>query len=337
MRKKIKIKMEQRDYMVCVKCWTFNQSVFIRDTLDGFCMQTTDFPYVCAIIDDASTDGEQDVIDQYLHDNFDLTDKEIVREEETNDYVLKFAKHKINANCFFSVLFLKYNHYNIKKSSELYLKEWTSHSVYTAFCEGDDYWTDSQKLQKQIDFLEEHKEYVLSCHRFSIYDYENNRFETDGFERLFNGKRGITFDNRYDYWITKTLALVYRTGVCKDYSNYPGEKRDRTFVYFLMKKGLGYCFNDNMGVYRKSLNGVFGKKTNYQKALDRYRVSKQLYDYDKNSITRYRYYIPLLQVLYYSHGKDISKLSFKDLLYFPLFVIIYLFKRLKGNRYIISE
>ena len=95
---------------VCVRCITFNQSSYIEDALNGFTMQKTNFPYVCTIIDDASTDGEQEVIKKYLQDNFDLEDKSVVRNEDTDDYVLNFAQHKTNRNCYFAVLYLKYNH-----------------------------------------------------------------------------------------------------------------------------------------------------------------------------------------------------------------------------------
>lgn len=328
--------MKQRDYMVCVKCLTFNQAQYVKDTLDGFCRQETSFPYVCIIVDDASTDGEQDVISNYLQANFDLTDKETVWEEDNDDFVLRYARHKKNVNCYFAVLFLKYNHYN-KKSKDPYIKEWIDNSRYIALCEGDDYWTDQYKLQKQVTFLESHGNYVLSCHRFSIFDTDKNVYESDGYDTLFKGKKGVTFDKRYDYWITKTLSLVYRTEAVDEYDKYPGGKRDRVLVYFLLKNGMGYCFNDNMGVYRRSSTGVFGKKTNYQKALDRYRSARQLYDYDRNSITRYRYFIPLLQVLYYSHGKDICELTIMDVLYLPVFIVTYFFKRLKGSHYLIYD
>ena len=62
---------ERPPYKVFVYCNTFNQTSYIKDTMDGFCMQQTNFPFVCMIMDDASTDGEPEVIKQYLNDNFD--------------------------------------------------------------------------------------------------------------------------------------------------------------------------------------------------------------------------------------------------------------------------
>lgn len=64
-------------YKVSVRCMTYNQSQYIQDTLNGFCMQQTNFPYVCTIVDDASTDGEQDIIKGYFENNFDINDLSI--------------------------------------------------------------------------------------------------------------------------------------------------------------------------------------------------------------------------------------------------------------------
>ncbi len=54
-------------WQVCVKCFTYNHASYIEDAMNGFTMQQTNFPFVCTIVDDASTDGEQDVIKKYLH------------------------------------------------------------------------------------------------------------------------------------------------------------------------------------------------------------------------------------------------------------------------------
>ena len=171
--------MNDNQYMVYVQCMTYNQAQFIVDTMNGFCMQETSFPYVCVIVDDCSTDGEQDVIKHYMKYHFNMSNKAVIREEETDDYTLLFAQHKTNINCYFCVLFLKYNHYG-KKTKIPYIREWRDLSRYSATCEGDDYWTSPVKLQKQVDFLENHPEYVLTCHRYSIYDEEEGRFDDDG-------------------------------------------------------------------------------------------------------------------------------------------------------------
>ena len=153
-------KQEKYDWMVYVCCFTYNHGPYIEETLNGFTMQKTTFPYVCCIVDDASTDGEQEVVKNYLNEYFDLEDGKIVRHEETDDYISIFARHKANKNCFFAVFYLKYNHYK-KKRRAPYLSRWCDRAKYTALCEGDDYWIESEKLQRQVGFMECHPEHSL--------------------------------------------------------------------------------------------------------------------------------------------------------------------------------
>ena len=109
----------KQDYKVLVRCFTFNQSKYIKDALNGFVMQETDFPFVCAIVDDCSTDGEQDVIKSYLDTEFNMESAELYETDYANIIV---AVHKTNINCSFAVFLLKYNHYSLRKPKGPYLK-----------------------------------------------------------------------------------------------------------------------------------------------------------------------------------------------------------------------
>lgn len=151
-------KSEQPKFMVRVSCMTFNHVNYITDTMNGFTMQQTDFPFVCCIMDDASTDGEQEVIKKYLQEHFDLENKSVVRNEETDNYRLTYARHKTNENCYFAVFYLKYNHHCKNKDKSSYIDSWNNNAKYLALCEGDDYWTNPQKLQKQYEALETYPE-----------------------------------------------------------------------------------------------------------------------------------------------------------------------------------
>lgn len=136
--------------IVVIHCQTFNQELYIRQCLDGFVMQKTDFPFAAIIIDDASTDNEPKVLWDFINSELDATNNQ---REETNDYIKVVAHHKTNSNCTFVILFLKYNHYSIKKPKKPYIEEWDDTAKFIAFCEGDDYWTNPYKLQKQADIL----------------------------------------------------------------------------------------------------------------------------------------------------------------------------------------
>lgn len=154
---------EYKAYLVGVRCMTFNQAQYITDALDGFVMQKTVFPYVCMIVDDASTDGEPDVIKNYLDGNFDRQDSAGSFEKKEEYGQLLFARHKINRNCHFAVILLKENHYCQRKNKLAYFERWID-ARYIALCEGDDYWTDPHKLQMQVDYMDAHPDCLLTVH-----------------------------------------------------------------------------------------------------------------------------------------------------------------------------
>ncbi len=247
--------MEQENkWMVYVSCMTFNHAPYIVDALNGFTMQETTFPYVCAVIDDASTDGEQEVIKNYLQEHFDLEDTSIVRNEETDDYVLTFARHKSNKNCYFAVLYLKYNHYSIKKSKIPYIQEWRDNSKYIALCEGDDYWIAPNKLQMQVEFLEGNEDYGL------VYTMAKRK-HGDKFLHTF-GYRIKDVESLYIRNVIPTLTTCFR---CFLYQNYlseikPYEKGwkmgDYPLWLYIQSKSKIFFFNKITSVYRISLESA---------------------------------------------------------------------------------
>lgn len=164
-----------KEFKVRIHCNTYNHSEYIADAMNGFVMQKTDFPFVAVIFDDASTDGEQEVILSYLWKNF-KTENDLHYYERDEEYAkIFFAQHKENENCFFAVYLSKYNHYSIRKDKNIYFEEWQSE--YIAFCEGDDYWIDSRKLQMQVDILDTCSDVGLVYSRAKVYYQKSRRFK----------------------------------------------------------------------------------------------------------------------------------------------------------------
>ena len=239
-------------FKLYVRCFTFNHARYIKDTMDGFCLQQTNFPYVCIIVDDASSDGEQDVILSYLEQNFVLNDDKIVRKKETEDYIMTFVQHRNNQNCFFAVYLLKYNHYSIHKSKMQYFTEFTNSVNYSALCEGDDYWIDSNKLQLQVDFLESHSNYTMTCNRTQLFSEKQKRIIGESY--CYNNSCDVdTKDviNRTGLFIT-TCSIVYRCCVEKDKPDYWKNCKvgDYPLQIACALKGCIYYFNKIMSVYR---------------------------------------------------------------------------------------
>ena len=244
--------------MVCTSCMTYNHAPYIVDAMNGFTMQETTFPVYYLITDDASTDGEPEVIKQYLADHFQTP----YRIEETDDYNLICANHNTNPNCTFIVFLLKYNHYSIKKSKLPYQTEWRDNTKYIAICEGDDYWIDPSKIQRQYSFMENNKDYSL-CHTGFVYSEEGETINFTGEERTrinlqeISDKQNLVYSmllgNRY---LVQTMTVMYRMvdyykAIC-DLSKIHGKylMGDTQRWIALLRYGKIYFMPKSTAVYR---------------------------------------------------------------------------------------
>lgn len=245
--------MNENIYKVLIRCFTYNQSDFILDALNGFIMQKTKFPYLIAIVDDASTDGEQNVIQNYISENFNLN---YSKDEEYAK--ITCAQHKDNLNCFIIFFALKFNHYKNKigfKRVE-YLKEWIEKSEYMAFCEGDDYWTDELKLQTQVEFLDAHREYMACFHNATIKWEGQNRPD----EMMCDFKTGdFSTAKIFEKWQLPLASLLIRKEVdsSDSYKKLIAEFRGG-FCHFIAASLIGkvYGFSNCWSVYRKNAGGI---------------------------------------------------------------------------------
>lgn len=219
--------------LVSISCITYNHAPYIKQCLDGFLNQVTNFEYEVLIHDDASTDGTSSILECYAQKYPHLF----------NIYIQKNNQYS-QGNGFIG---LKINAERAK-------------GKYLAFCEGDDYWNDPLKLQKQIDFLEKNEDYVLSHTCYSIYDeskkeihksidiYRNNKSA----EMSFSPTDLLTF--RYKIL---TLTVVTRTDSYLKVLNadpflYSGYflMGDTQAWYDLSKLGKIHYLKDFTSIYR---------------------------------------------------------------------------------------
>lgn len=237
-------------YMVHVECMTFNHAPYIVDTMNGFVKQKTSFPFICTIIDDASSDGEVAVIDSYLKECFLMNDSDSFV-EETDNYRLLFSRHKENVNCYFVVIFLKYNHYSIQRDKQPYLAIWRGQSKYTAFCEGDDYWKDENKLQKQVDCLEKHPNSVLCYTSFESIDEHGNI--THNRYRPLVCYSGYVFEELLKSNFVQTVTVMCRVDMCEkavELTRMRNTKYDYAFFLELALMGDFEYIDEITSVYR---------------------------------------------------------------------------------------
>ena len=243
--------MQYPKFKVTVHCSTFNHAKFITDAMNGFTMQQTDFPFVCTIIDDASTDGEQDVIKQYVEEHFDLSEDGVAYKKETDYAHIVYAQNKTNKNCYFAVLFLKENHYSQKKDRISYLKEWRENVDYIAMCEGDDYWIDPLKLQKQVEILDSHPEYGAVYTAFEPFDNETKEIKKFRFVPRSGNCYETMLCDELDIW---TLTTCIRKKFIMELPRIPDSMEafqgDRHLFLYITSHSQVYCLNEKTARYR---------------------------------------------------------------------------------------
>lgn len=266
------------EFKVSVHCNTYNHAPYILDAMNGFCMQQTCFPFVCIIIDDFSTDGEQDVITEYLNEYFNLCDNTTFFREETNDYVLLFARHKSNINCYFAVYLLKYNHYSIRRSKTPYQKKFEEDCKYIALCEGDDYWIIPNKLKKQVCFMDLHPDFTL-CGTNCIISWEYGEHDAAYFNKIFKSKE-LKPEDIFERWSMPTASLLFRKEVLDNYPDWSNKiySGDQTLILVSMYRGRIYCFGLLSCIYRKSTTNNASLSNNID-LINMWKQHKMLYNF----------------------------------------------------------
>ena len=230
--------MNMTNYTVAVWCITYNQKDFIKDALNGFIMQKTNFPFVVIVHDDKSTDGTTDIILEYAQKYPEIIIPVI---ETENQWSKGGLKHIIN---------IMNNRFRIGK--------------YIAFCEGDDYWTSPDKLQIQIDFLESHPDYSM-CFHSAVKKYECDTIAWINCENIEDKDYDAT--DIFINWTVPTASVVCRKEAMDFYANIKGAERIQNYDIFIILScamtGKIRGISKQMSVYRIQGEGL----TYNQKAL----------------------------------------------------------------------
>jgi glycosyltransferase involved in cell wall biosynthesis len=229
--------------LVSVTVATYQHLNYIKECLDGILMQKVNFAYEVIIGEDDSTDGTQEICKEYAEKYPDKI-RLFIRNRKISQYYNSNGEFVARFNGIWNRM--------------------SARGKYIAMCEGDDYWTDPLKLQKQVDFLEANPEYSLCCHRYKIYDEEKKTWSVDSGSSLFkNGIDGIDVNNKLNltqHWLTKTMTVIYRRNAI-DMSLLSKYKTtcDTHLFYHILKFGKGYCMNYDAAVYRRHAGGVHSK------------------------------------------------------------------------------
>lgn len=234
--------MSERSPLLAIECLTYNHEPYIRQCLDGFIMQKTDFPFIAIVHDDASTDKTARIIEEYALKYPDII-KPILEKE--NQYSKKDGSLG----------------QTIKNAIPINTK-------YIAICEGDDYWTDSNKLQKQVSFLEKHSEYVLTHTSYMrYYEFDKKFYPAPKIQLCENDEISPISILSGKYKIL-TATTVFRFSIYKSliesdpflYSSGYFMMGDTPLWYDLSKKGKIKYFQDTTSVYRQNEGSATRRK-----------------------------------------------------------------------------
>ena len=248
---KVNVPAPDKDYKLIVRCPTYKHSEYICDTLKGFAIQETNFPFICIVVDDASTDGNQEVIRRYANDNCDMSNA-YVSDDDISVYMR--VPHKTNTNCVYLFCFLKVNLYCKPEKAEIY-KPYRAVCEYEAPCEGDDYWIDPLKLQKQVDFLEENPDCGLVYGRAKEFLQDKGKFGI-----LIGGKAMSFEDIFFKGNPVPTLTACYRVKILNEYRKnmqLPNFAMGDLPIWLYISKHCSIHFIDEvLGVYRVLKNSA---------------------------------------------------------------------------------
>jgi glycosyltransferase involved in cell wall biosynthesis len=259
--------------LVSICSLTFNHEAFIRDCLDGFVMQKTNFTYEILIHDDASTDKTQTIIKEYQSKYPDLI-KPILQKEN------QFSKGVKGIN----------GKYNFSRSQGKYL----------ALCEGDDYWTDPYKLQKQVDYMEANPEVVLTHHLYKNIDLDG--------KIISESKNPLP------------CTLVYRNVMSDMPERGDCPNGDRFLLTFLSLKGkFKYLENIGHSVRRYHPGGVMSMQSVDVKLDRQARTWSAVYEAFKDTKLKDELFNTRNMYVYMKKLRDwdSGKATMKDLLLFP--------------------
>lgn len=222
--------------VVTVWCLTYNQMHFIRDALDGFIMQQVNFIFEVIVHDDCSTDGTTEIIQEYAKKYPNIIKPVVEKENQWRKGGLKYIIHLMN-----------------KKHLR---------GKYIAFCEGDDYWTDPNKLQKQVDFLENNPDYSM-CFHSAKKKYETNTIAWIDCENIQDKDYDPT--DIFVNWTVPTASVLCRKEAMDFYASLKHPERIQNYDIFIILScamvGKLRGMHDQMSVYRIQGEGLtYNKK-----------------------------------------------------------------------------
>lgn len=222
------------DILVSISCITYNHEKYIADAIESFLMQQTNFKYEILIHDDASTDRTAEIIREYEKQYPDLI-KPIYQIE--NQYSKGVSVSQLNHK--------------------------RANGKYIALCEGDDYWTDPLKLQKQFNYLEEHPDCSLVFHAADIVN--ENKSRTGNIAKIAEESKPVKMNEislKAEPNFIPTASRMYRKVLLDNPPNWylNASVGDFPSALIIGNSGYFYYMHEMMSAYRIGVKGSWSDR-----------------------------------------------------------------------------
>ena len=241
--------------LVSIVTITYNHEKYIEKCIEGVLSQIMNFPIEFIIAEDCSTDNTRAICEEYARKNPSII-------------TLITSSENVGALA------------NERRAIE------SAQGKYIALCEGDDYWTDPLKLQKQVDFLETHPDYSVCFHNRMIESKEGISFKDEFRHFCSPGEPGfeLTFDLFYNHWVTFPFTMVFRRDAF-DINWYARYKlfRDSHMIFHFLQRGRAYIFSFVGGVRTIHNDSMYHVMDSLQCAKTDMLVYNELFSANKSS------------------------------------------------------
>ncbi len=268
---------------VSVFCMVYNHEKYIEKCLDSLLFQKCDFNYSIVLGEDCSTDNSREIILNYA-------------EKYPGKFILLLHNENIGA----------------QKNQEKIL--FNCKGKYIALCEGDDYWTDQLKLQKQVDFLEANEDFSICFHPVKILKTNGELVEDFITKVPTNYENRITLASNLNY--IHTPSVVFRNVVKEEIHSieFRNSPIGDYFLYMLISKygKIGYL-NDSMAVYRFGV-GVFSAVSEAKQNTANLLLYTNLFAVEKNEKIKEIFYKNILTCAQFSENKMVELVNLKKVL-----------------------
>jgi glycosyltransferase involved in cell wall biosynthesis len=224
-------KNNNSEVMVSVCCMAYNHEEYISQTINSFLSQRANFNFEIVIHDDASSDETTNIIKKYYNEYSDII----------------------------KPIFQKENQYSKGKKIFPFLSSYAS-GKYIALCEGDDYWTVPNKLQKQVEYMQENPECSLCFHASCVKQNEitSSYYRAASENTTFSLKEMLYYNGTMFHTISMLFRTEHVTSLPSYY--YDAPVGDLPLKIHLAMKGNLYYIDEVMSVYRSQIDGSWSSK-----------------------------------------------------------------------------